>query len=101
TNQSQEYVKRKEWAQENEIIVTNKNKLIVNPRVYDLYRKEIEALNNTKNGFKSFEQVTPFILITKPFEVGDELNNMMKMKRHVITDKYHDKIKKIYSTNQD
>ncbi|EMO26846.1 hypothetical protein LEP1GSC170_1148, partial [Leptospira interrogans serovar Bataviae str. HAI135] len=34
-------------------------------------------------------------------EVGDELNNMMKMKRHVITEKYNDKIKKIYSTNQD
>ncbi|EMO62322.1 hypothetical protein LEP1GSC133_4023 [Leptospira borgpetersenii serovar Pomona str. 200901868] len=43
-------------------------------------------MNNTKNGFKSFEQVTPFILISKPFEVGDELNNMMKMKRHVITE---------------
>ncbi|WP_217699602.1 hypothetical protein [Leptospira kirschneri] len=45
--------------------------------------------------------MTPFILISKPFEVGDELNNMMKMKRHVITEKYSDKIKKIYSTNQD
>ncbi|EMY16482.1 AMP-binding enzyme domain protein [Leptospira weilii str. Ecochallenge] len=96
-----DFEKLQEWAQENGISETNKDKLIENPKVYDLYRKEIKALNNTKNGFKSFEQVTPFILISKPFEVGDELNNMMKMKRHVITEKYSDKIKKIYSTNQD
>ncbi|ASV11769.1 MULTISPECIES: AMP-dependent synthetase/ligase [Leptospira] len=96
-----DFEKLQEWAQENGINETNKDKLIENQKVYDLYRKEIKALNNTKNGFKSFEQVTPFILISKPFEVGDELNNMMKMKRHVITEKYGDKIKKIYSTNQD
>uniref|UniRef100_UPI0004AC4E6A AMP-binding protein n=1 Tax=Leptospira interrogans TaxID=173 RepID=UPI0004AC4E6A len=96
-----DFEKLQEWAKENGINESNNEKLIENPKIYDLYRKEIKALNNTKNGFKSFEQVTPFILISKPFEVGDELNNMMKMKRHVITEKYSDKIKKIYSTNQD
>ncbi len=96
-----DFEKLQEWAKENGINESNNEKLIENSKVYDLYRKEIKALNNTKNGFKSFEQVTPFILISKPFEVGDELNNMMKMKRHVITEKYSDKIKKIYSTNQD
>ncbi|MDV6237081.1 AMP-binding protein [Leptospira ellisii] len=96
-----DFEKLQEWAKENGINEANNEKLIENPKVYDLYRKEIKALNNTKNGFKSFEQVTPFFLIAKPFEVGDELNNMMKMKRHVITEKYTDRIKKIYSTNQD
>ncbi|TGK38630.1 long-chain fatty acid--CoA ligase [Leptospira gomenensis] len=96
-----DFEKLQEWAKENGINEPNNEKLIENPKVYDLYRKEIKALNNTKNGFKSFEQVTPFFLIAKPFEVGDELNNMMKMKRHVITEKYADRIKKIYSTNQD
>ncbi|PJZ52609.1 AMP-dependent synthetase/ligase [Leptospira adleri] len=96
-----DFEKLQEWAKENGINEPNNEKLIENPKVYDLYRKEIKALNNTKNGFKSFEQVTPFIIISKPFEVGEELNNMMKMKRHVITEKYIDKIKKIYATNQD
>lgn len=43
-----DFEKLQEWAQENGIIETNKDKLIENPRVYDLYRKEIKALNNTK-----------------------------------------------------
>ncbi|MBM9499486.1 AMP-binding protein [Leptospira sp. 201903071] len=96
-----DFEKLQEWAKENGINESSNEKLIENPKVYDLFRKEIKALNNTKNGFKSFEQVTPFIIISKPFEVGEELNNMMKMKRHVITEKYIDRIKKIYSTNQD
>ncbi|TGK25315.1 AMP-dependent synthetase/ligase [Leptospira stimsonii] len=96
-----DFEKLQEWAKENGINEPSNEKLIENPKVYDLYRKEIKALNNTKNGFKSFEQVTPFFIISKPFEVGEELNNMMKMKRHVITEKYIDKIKKIYATNQD
>ncbi len=68
-----------------------------NPKVLDFYKKEIKALNNTKTGFKSFEQVTPFFLITKQFEVGDELTNLHKMKRHLITEKYKDKIAQLYA----
>ncbi|ABZ94098.1 long-chain fatty acid--CoA ligase [Leptospira biflexa] len=85
------------WAKENGISETDKQKLIENPKVLDFYKKEIKALNNTKTGFKSFEQVTPFILITKPFEVGDELTNLFKMKRHLITEKYKDKIAALYA----
>ncbi|EQA36158.1 AMP-binding enzyme [Leptospira inadai serovar Lyme str. 10] len=92
-----DFEKLGEWAKENGIDVADREKLIENPKIIDFYRKEIKNLNNAKNGFKSFEQVTPFFLITKPFEVGDELNNMLKMKRHVIAEKYADKIKKVYS----
>ena len=60
--------------------------LVANPKIQDLYKKEIKELNSAKSGFKSFEQVTPFFLITKPFEVGDEMTNLMKLKRHVITE---------------
>ncbi|MCE9501691.1 MAG: hypothetical protein K8R21_14505, partial [Leptospira sp.] len=61
--------------------------------------KEIKDLNNTKTGFKSFEQVNGLaIYVTaKPFEVGDELTNLMKLKRHVITEKYSSDIKKLYT----
>lgn len=92
-----DFEKLEEWSKENGVDASNKEALIENPKVVDLYRKEIKALNNAKNGFKSFEQVTPFFLVAKPFEVGDELNNMLKMKRHVIAEKYADKIKKVYT----
>ena len=86
----------REWAKENSISEVEDNVLIQNPKVYDLYKKEIKDLNSAKNGFKSFEQVTPFFIISKPFEVGDEMTNLMKLKRHVITEKYKDKIAEIY-----
>jgi long-chain acyl-CoA synthetase len=92
-----EFAKLKEWANQNGVTETDDAKLIENPKVLEFYKREIKELNSAKNGFKSFEQVSPFFLITKPFEVGDEMTNLMKLKRHVITEKYKDKIKKIYS----
>jgi long-chain acyl-CoA synthetase len=86
----------KEWAKDNGISEVDDNALIQNPKVYDLFKKEIKDLNSAKNGFKSFEQVTPFFIISKPFEVGDEMTNLMKLKRHVITEKYKDKIAEVY-----
>ncbi|TGL56293.1 long-chain fatty acid--CoA ligase [Leptospira ognonensis] len=92
-----EFPKLKEWALANGVTETDESALISNTKVVDFYKKEIKDLNSAKHGFKSFEQVSPFFLVSKPFEVGDELTNLMKLKRHIITDKYKDQIKKIYS----
>jgi long-chain acyl-CoA synthetase len=92
-----DFDKLKAWAKENGVTDTDEKTLIANQKILDLYKKEIKELNGAKNGFKSFEQVTPFFLITKPFEVGDEMTNLMKLKRHVITEKYKDQIKKLYT----
>ncbi len=91
-----DFEKLKAWASQNGVSETDEKALIENPKVIDLYKKEIKELNSSKNGFKSFEQVTPFFLITKPFEVGDEMTNLLKLKRHVITEKYKDQIAKVY-----
>jgi long-chain acyl-CoA synthetase len=93
-----DFDKVKEYCEVNGIPVTDNNSIAQNDKVYELIRKEIKSLNSTKTGFKSFEQVTPFVLITKPFEVGDEMTNLMKMKRHVITQKYEKEIKKMYKS---
>ncbi|EKO80122.1 MULTISPECIES: long-chain fatty acid--CoA ligase [unclassified Leptospira] len=84
------------WCKENEIDSSKIDDLIKNPKVIDFYKKEVRNYNSTKTGFKSFEQVQHIILAKKPFEVGDELTNLLKMKRHVITEKYSKEIKKIY-----
>jgi long-chain acyl-CoA synthetase len=91
-----DFTKLKEWCAQNGIADADEKTLIENPKVLDLYKKEIKELNSSKNGFKSFEQVTPFFLITKQFEVGDEMTNLFKLKRHVITEKYKDKIAALY-----
>ncbi|TGN08240.1 AMP-dependent synthetase/ligase [Leptospira ilyithenensis] len=93
-----DFEKLGEWAKENGIGETDKQKLIENPKIVDFYKKEIKALNNVKTGFKSFEQVTPFFLITKQFEVGDEMTNLHKMKRHLIAEKYKNKITALYAS---
>ena len=92
-----EFEKLKAWGKENGVTETDHKALIVNPKVIEFYKKEIKELNSSKNGFKSFEQVTPFFIIDKAFEVGDELTNLFKLKRHIITEKYKDQIKKVYS----
>ncbi|MDF3819859.1 long-chain fatty acid--CoA ligase [Leptospira sp. 96542] len=87
------------WAQENGVSETVPEKLITNPKVIDFYKKEVRSFNSVKTGFKNFEQVQYVTLITKPFEVGDELTNLMKMKRHVITEKYKDRILELYKNS--
>ncbi|MEM7180991.1 MAG: long-chain fatty acid--CoA ligase [Spirochaetota bacterium] len=92
-----DFDKLKDWAKENGVSETEPEELASNQKIRDRFKKEIRAFNSAKTGFKSFEQVTPYELITKQFEVGDEMTNLMKLKRHVITEKYDAEIKKMYS----
>lgn len=55
-------------------------------------RREISA----EFGFKSFERVQDFRILGKTFEVGDELTNLFKLKRNVITEKYQNLVDEIY-----
>ena len=66
-------------------------------RVTDFYKKEVGRLISHENGFKHFERIQDFRLLTKPFEKGDELNNTMKIRRHIVDKRYGDLIKEMYS----
>lgn len=57
---------------------------------------EIKRIVSAEQGFKSFERVQDFRIITKPFEVGEEMTNLFKLKRHVITEKYKKEIASMY-----
>lgn len=70
-------------------------------KIHDLFRKEISGLIHTDNGFKPFEKILDFRLLVKPFEKGDELNNTMKVKRHVVSEKYVDLINDIYAAEKE
>ncbi|MDZ4728188.1 MAG: long-chain fatty acid--CoA ligase [Leptospira sp.] len=87
------------WAQDNGITETKPEKLIQHPKVMDFYKKEVRNFNSVKTGFKNFEQVQYVLLVQKPFEIGDELTNLLKMKRHVITEKYKDRILDLYKNS--
>ena len=64
----------------------------------DLLKKETRRLVSRENGFKPFEHVHDARLLSKAFEVGDELTNTFKIKRHVIHEKYADLITDLYDS---
>jgi long-chain acyl-CoA synthetase len=57
---------------------------------------EIKAQVCGATGFRHFEMVHDWRILPKSFEVGDELTSTLKLKRHVITEKYADVIRDIY-----
>lgn len=67
-----------------------------NPDVQKVIADEVKRLVSTDNGFKSFEKVVDCRLVPKAFEVGDEMTNLFKLKRHVITEKYKSVIDSMY-----
>ncbi|MFV0336827.1 MAG: AMP-dependent synthetase/ligase [Chthoniobacterales bacterium] len=76
--------------------VTGFDDLKKNPKVQEILDAELRKLLSLENGFKPFERPTVWRLIGKNFEVGDELTNTFKLKRHVITARYEKEIESIY-----
>jgi len=74
--------------------------LIKDPKVHTMYRHEINKYINSENGFKNFEKVGVFTLLKKPFEQGDELNNTLKVRRHVVSEKYEKLIDDMYASEK-
>jgi len=71
--------------------------LAANPKANDLIRKVIRDTISSANGFRRFEQIKDFRLLPVSFQVGDELTNLFKLKRHVIERKYSGMIGAIYN----
>jgi long-chain acyl-CoA synthetase len=57
---------------------------------------EIRALVSAETGFKAFERIGGWRFVPKAFEIGEELTATLKIRRHVVTDKYAGGIKAIY-----
>ena len=76
--------------------VRNLEELISDPKVASIIKDEIKKYNSAGTGFKNFEQAKDFRLLPNPFEVGVELTNLFKIKRHIIDKKYAAVINDIY-----
>ena len=65
--------------------------------IQKLFETEIATLVSAKNGFKMFERIAKFSLITKPFEVGVELSAKQEIMRFRINEIYKDKIAAMFA----
>lgn len=65
-------------------------------RVEELISYEIKNYISGNTGFKGFERVVQFRFIPKSMDIGDEVTNLGKMRRHIITEKYQYLIDEMY-----
>lgn len=82
----------KNYAAENGIQYDTYESLLHSEEINNLYTNEIANLINSKTGFKMFERINKFTLITKPFEIGVELSAKQEIMRFRINELYKDQI---------
>ncbi len=70
--------------------------LMQHPEFIAQIRREIDALINARNGFRPWEHIYRFGLLSKPFEAGRELTNTMKIRRNVVYDLYKRDIERLF-----
>lgn len=86
----------KNYAAENGIAYDTYENLLQSETILKLYEGEIANLINAKNGFKMFERIAKFRLITKQFEVGVELSAKQEIMRFRINDLYKEQIASMF-----
>ena len=84
------------YAKENNISYKDYDELVYSAPINKLIEGQISELINPKNGFKSFERINRFAIITKPFEVGVELSAKQEIMRYKIRELYKEKIALMY-----
>ncbi|MBD5409785.1 MAG: long-chain fatty acid--CoA ligase [Treponema sp.] len=90
----------KNYAAANGIQYDTYENLLQSEDIQRLYDSEINSLINSKNGFKMFERINKFALITKPFEVGVELSAKQEIMRYRLNEIYKEQIESIFSDSR-
>jgi len=84
------------YAEENNIPIVDYELLLQQPEINELIGAEIAGRVNLKTGFKPFERVFKFALLTRPFELGRELSGKQELLRHRISALYAKEIQRLF-----
>lgn len=88
------FARLKEWGKENDLKEEDREKLVKNPKVHELFKEVVDEMN--KN-FNPVEQIKKFELLPGEWSVdGGELTPTLKLKRKVIMEKFRDAVERIY-----
>lgn len=91
----------KNFADENGMQYDTYENLLKSQEVNKLYETEISNLINSKTGFKMFERINKFCLISKTLEVGVELSAKQEIMRFRINDIYKKEIAAMFEGSDD
>jgi len=84
------------FAEENNIPIVDYELLLQQPEINQLIAAELSDRINIKTGFKPFERIFKFTLLTKPFEQGRELSAKQDIMRHRISAIYAKEIQRLF-----
>ncbi len=84
------------WVEENNIPFNDYETLLQQPEVRELIDSEISELVSPKNGFKPFERIFRFSILSEPFQPGRELSGKQEIKRHTINELYKKQIRAMF-----
>ena len=85
------------FLKESGVPYINREQLETIEEVRSLINQEIARLVSKTNGFKTYEQISRFVLLPESFKVGKELSGKQEVKRNVVNDLYHKEIESIYA----
>ncbi|MEW5814547.1 MAG: AMP-binding protein [Spirochaetota bacterium] len=88
--------KLEEFADTKAISYMDHEELLTHPMINELISNEIQQAINSKTGFKSFEHIFRFKLLSKPFEAGNEMTHSLKIKRNVVSELYKKEIRELF-----
>jgi long-chain acyl-CoA synthetase len=72
--------------------------LTLNPEVRKIIHSEIQRMISVSNGFKRYELIREFRLLPDTFQVGRELTNLYKIRRHEVETKFNHVIGDLFSS---
>ena len=85
------------YLKDSQVPYMNKADLTELDEVKHLIDGEVQRLVSRAAGFKPYEQVPRFVLLSKPFQVGRELSAKQEVKRSEIQKLYRDEIESIFA----
>ncbi len=84
------------YLKDSQVPYINKTDLTELDEVKHLIDGEIHHIISRAKGFKTYEQISRFVLLSKPFQVGRELSAKQEVKRAEIQKLYHKEIESIF-----
>jgi long-chain acyl-CoA synthetase len=84
------------WADSAGIKAASYAELLKDPKVVQHVEDVVHDIVSVKNGFHTYERVFKVGLLEKPFEVGDFMTQTLKIKRHVVSQAFAERIAALF-----